>query len=254
MLCWFRPNRVEAAGGDDFIITVDTSYTGTTTNTQFSIQTFSSETYNYNVDCDNDGNNEITGAIGAYTCNYPSAGIYTIRISDNVGDGTGFPRIYFNNDGDKEKLTSIDQWGTGKWTSMENAFFGCSNMTYAATDAPDLSSVTNFVQMFRLASSFNGDIGAWNTSTITNMGYMFFGASAFNQDIGSWNTSMVTDMSYMFRDATVFNQDISGWDTGSVTNFRYLFNNATAFNQNLNSWDTSSVTSMDSTFYNAYDF
>ena len=55
---------------------------------------------------------------GDYTCNYAAAGTYTVRIKDNTGAGTGFPRIYFNISGDKRKLLTIEQWGKGKWTSM----------------------------------------------------------------------------------------------------------------------------------------
>ena len=83
------------SGADDFVITVKTDNPGTSSNTQFTIPTYSGETYNYNVDCDNDGLDEATAQTGNYTCSYASAGTYTISIKDNSGAGTGFPRIYF---------------------------------------------------------------------------------------------------------------------------------------------------------------
>jgi uncharacterized repeat protein (TIGR02543 family) len=231
---------------NDFVITVKTDNTGTSGSTQFTIPTTGSG-YNYNVDCNSDSSNEATAQTGDYTCNYGAAGTYTIHIIDNSGAGTGFPRIFFNNGGDRLKLLTIAQWGTGKWTAMADAFWGCSNMTMTATDVPDLSGVTNMASMFREASSFNGNIGSWNTSTVTNMAYLFSGASAFNGNIGSWNTANVTGMYAMFNNASAFNQDISGWNTGSVTNMGYMFS-ASAFNQPIGSWNTANVTDMGGMF------
>jgi len=60
--------------------------------------------------------------MGNVTHNFGVAGTYTIRIR-----GT-FPRIFFNNGGDRQKLLDVQQWGALAWTSMNNAFLGCSNL------------------------------------------------------------------------------------------------------------------------------
>lgn len=237
----------------DFIITVKSDNVGITSNTQFTVPTTGSG-YNYNVDCDNDGTNDATGIIGNYTCNYPSAGIYTIRISDNSGLGIGFPRIYFNGGGDKDKLLTVENWGTGHWTSMSRAFYGCSNMTFTASDAPDLSNVTDISLMFYNASNFNQYIGGWDTSNVTNMSYMFYNAPVFNQNIGSWVTASVTDMRYMFYNDSAFNQGISGWNVANVTRMGGMFCKAISFNKDISGWNTSNVTDMSSMFFGATSF
>jgi surface protein len=80
-----------------------------------------------------------------------------------------FPRIYFGNTGDRNKLLSIDQWGDIEWTNMEAAFYGCENIQILASDAPDLSKVGNMIHMFRNAIHFNSNINHWNTNNVTSM-------------------------------------------------------------------------------------
>ena len=155
-------------------------------------------------------------------------------------------------DGEREtnaqKLQTIQQWGAIQWASMARAFEGAVNMTYAATDTPDLSQVTSMWRMFRNAVQFNGDIGDWEVSSVTDMGFMFQLAESFNQDIGDWEVSGVTSMRAMFNAARSFDQDISGWDVSSVTDMRFMFALAESFNQDIGDWEVSSVTNMRSMF------
>jgi len=235
--------QVSYAKAQDFITTWQT----TMINENITIPT-NGGGYNYMVDW---GDGTFTaGETGDATHNYTTPGVYTVSIS---GD---FPRIYFVNSADRDKILTIEQWGNIVWTSMENAFTGCTNINIVnpTIDTPDLSNVTNLEWMFSDASSFNGDISGWNTSNITTMSTMFSGAMSFNQDISSWNVSNVTDMSYMFLNADIFNQDISGWNVSNVIDMQFMLAGSHLFNQDIGSWDVSSVTNMQGLFLQANVF
>ena len=91
-------------------------------------------------------------------------------------------------------------------------------------------------------STFNSNIGFWDTSNVTSMNNLFKYARQFNQDIGGWDISKVTSFSATFMAANNFNQDISNWDTSSLTNMYSMFREAGDFNQDIGGWDTSNVT------------
>ena len=216
-----------------------TTWRTTTANESITIPTTGTG-YNYVVHW-GDGSSE-SGKRGNATHTYARAGDYTVSI------GGDFPRIYFNNEGTKSKIRDVTQWGNIAWTSMEGAFYGANNLTVTATDAPDLAGVTSMWNMFRSASTFNQDIGNWNTASVEDMDYMFHGATAFDQDISGWNTATVRFMESMFRGATAFNQDIGNWNTASVRFMESMFNGATSFNQNISRWNVEAVTEMESMF------
>src|SRR5690606_19186578 len=102
---------------------------------------------------------------------------------------------------DRNKLISVDQWGAVQWQSMSRSFAGLENLEINATDAPNLSQVTDLSYMFYGSPKVNADFSNWNTSSVTNMSHMFASAISFNGNLAGWNTSSVTDMSNMFEDA-----------------------------------------------------
>ena len=182
------------------------------------------------------------------THTYADPGNHTVRISKDI---TG---IYLNNHADAPNLRSIDQWGDAEWRSIYSSFMGASNMVLHATDAPDLSRVTNTSYMFLNASSFDGDLSAWDLSHVASMTGMFWGASSFDGDISSWNVSAVTNMNSMFQYASTFNGDISSWNVSAVTDMNYMFSDASTFNGDISDWDVSAVTDMHRMFHSAFKF
>ncbi|WP_108425632.1 BspA family leucine-rich repeat surface protein [Flagellimonas amoyensis] len=212
---------------------------------ELKIATDNSLSYDYTIDW-GDGTEEKITLSTSPTHIYASSGTYTVAIKGV------FPKInMINEDGYALKLMSIEQWGSNSWESMNGAFGYCANMVYNATDVPDLSKVTDMSYMFYEASSFNGEIGNWNTSIATSMESMFFGATSFNKDIVNWDTSNVTTMATMFFGATSFDQPLGDWDVSSVTTMSGMFRDAAAFNQNLGGWDLSNITSLNNMFNNS---
>ncbi|MBE9549647.1 MAG: BspA family leucine-rich repeat surface protein [Proteobacteria bacterium] len=230
---------VQALPSDDFVTAWKTDNPGRTNNTSVEILTRGGS---YDVDWNNDGVFDQFNLVGPITHDYGVAGTYTIRIRG------AYTSIYFGNDGDNEKLLSLDQWGTKSWTSMESAFYKAKNLNILAVDIPDFSVVTNMESMFSGATSANPDTSGWDTAAVTNMGRMFNGATSANPDTSGWDTAAVTYMGQMFWGATSANPDTSGWDTAAVTNMGGMFNGATSANPDTSIWDTAAVTSMSGMF------
>jgi len=234
--------------------------------------------YQYNIDWGDGTTDENVTEIKTHT--YANEGNYSIKISGN------YPHYSSENDRNYiyGKLVDITQWGDNEWKSMYNSFGGryLKEFTISATDAPNLSAVTNISYMFARADfdstfnspigdwdvsnitnmsnvfsdarEFNQDLSSWDVSNVTNMSNMFSGAINFNQDIGSWNTSNVTDMSSIFRGAKAFNQDISSWDISKISSMYYMFAYTDSFNQDLSNWNTSNVSNMAGVFNKAKEF
>ncbi|WP_271767119.1 BspA family leucine-rich repeat surface protein [Aquimarina algiphila] len=232
----------------DFFIT---TWQTTIANESITIPTTGSG-YNYSIDW-GDGTIEA-GFTGNATHEYVVAGAYTVKIT---GD---FPRIYFNNTGDRNKISSIEQWGNIAWRNFQYAFSGCTQLKINAIDAPDLSNVTNLNNMFRSCTSLDTpDFSNWDTSTITTMKEMFYRANNFDGNIANWDVGKVISFELMFYEAFKFNQNISSWNIGEfvstkIINMNSMFSTATSFNQPIGNWELSKVSNIRSMFFRAAAF
>lgn len=236
---------------EPFITTWNTSIPGYTPDTQIF---FPGKGRNYTIEWESVVDTSIratwVGTDSEYIT-FPAPGIYRVMVTPGSGS---FRQIEFNNELDRHKLVSIDQWGDISWQSMENAFYGCSNMNVLAIDTPNLFNVFSMANMFNGCIAFNAPIGHWATGHVRTMESLFSGAGQFNQDIGDWNTSAVTTMEDMFRGAVQFNQDIGKWDTGNVFHFSGMFYEARSFNQDIGEWNMDKASSLREMFYDAEVF
>ena len=204
---------------------------------------------------DANGQEKVNETVTVADANHPyifkptEDGIYTVTAGSE-----GVERIQTENRNYKE-LIEVVQFGTVEWTSMEDAFQRCLNMTFAADiDIPNLSRVTSMLGMFFECKAFNSSLTGWDVSHVTNMWSMFYNCTSFNQSLTGWDVSKVTDMSYMFSDCTSFNQSLTGWDVSNVTDMSQMFSDCTSFNQPLTGWDVSNVTDMSQMFFGCTSF
>ena len=263
---------IAKAQTDPFITVWKTDNPGTSEDNQIIISGTGTDYLIEWEEVGNEANNGSETGTDEHTVTFPSAGTYRVKIS---GD---FTRIEFNNQGDKEKILDIEQWGDIVWSSFARAFYGCRNLTVNSTDAPDLASVTNLSRMFWGINDMGGELSEWDVSNIKNMSGMFLGNrnlsygisawdvssvedmsnmfqnSRFNQDLSNWDVSHVKDMSFMFDGLFGFESDLSSWDVSSVTDMAHMFSSCFSFNSDLSGWDVSNVTNMNYMFGYAYDF
>ncbi|MFK8009411.1 MAG: BspA family leucine-rich repeat surface protein [Saprospiraceae bacterium] len=233
-----------------FITTWKTDHDGISNSTSITIPIDSTinHIYNYDVDWNNDGIFDELGITSSVTHNFGSEGIYTIQIR---GD---FPRIYFNNEGDKAKILDISQWGDIEWKFMTSAFKGCENLNISATDAPDLSNITSLQTTFSGCTSLNANIENWNVGNISNFYFAFASCSNFNQPLDNWDMSSATNLQRMFIGCSSFNQPLNNWDVSNVTHFGAMFSGCSVFDQPLNNWDVSNGIYMGLMFTGANEF
>jgi hypothetical protein len=143
-------------GSVPFIMQVKTDNAGTSLTDQFTIPLGSAPAvYNF-VWKTSDGTSGSHSSNSDLTLTFPSgAGTYLIYI---YGE---FPRIVFDNGGDRQKLIDVTQWGNIQWWNFNDAFFGCVNCAWSVTDIPDIRLVTNWTNAFRDTPFNQSNFSQW---------------------------------------------------------------------------------------------
>jgi hypothetical protein len=214
----------------NFVSTWDTTKAGSASDTVV-LPLLSGGTYSGTIDWGDTSTSVLSYANRSHT--YASGGVYTITISGTI---SGFK---FANGGDKLKIGNVSNWGNLTITT-DQAFFGCTNLTATATDAPIISTTT-LSYTFYGCSNFNGYVNDWDVSGVSNGERIFMLATSFNQDLNNWNTSSFTTIANMFTGALSFNGNLSGWDLSLVTGATGFLQNTSFNNSSINLWDVSNI-------------
>jgi hypothetical protein len=161
---------------------------------------------------------------------YASSGIYTVRTSGNLTQ----IRYADQRERDRKKLIRISQWGDIAWTSFNTAFMHCSNLEVTATDAPDLSNVTDLHSMFRLARAFNSPINHWDVSNVTSFNRMFYTATAFDQNLDTWDITNVSNMLNFMTQTGVSTANYDAILIGWEATLQAAYPNGTGYTLSIN--------------------
>jgi hypothetical protein len=159
----------------------------------------------------------LTSAPGNVAHTYPAPGVYIIRCWEFWPGG--FPRVYFNNGGDKAKVLEIMQWGQNTWTTFLNAFFGCSNMVITANDGwrAKTSTVQSMQAMFRGCTALK-PFQPFDTRAVNDMSSLLNSCTAMTS-FPFTKTSLVTNFTNMCTVCTgMVGYDFPTLDMRSITN------------------------------------
>ena len=212
---FFENNVLQQQPFKPMIIVVDTTKAGSASNT-FVLPIIKDTTETVKIYW-GDGTNS-TGVNGNNTHVYAASGIYTVKIESRLFGG-----IYFNNLGDKAKITKIANFGQGVSRLNISSFYGCSSLL--SIDIGNIvSNGTNAYAMFSGCTALT-TVPLLNLSSVTNAYAMF--AYCPVTTVPLFDLSKVTNAPYMFYQCTALTT-VPLFDLSKVTNASYMFYQCTA--------------------------
>ena len=195
---FFENNVLQQQPFKPMIIVVDTTKAGSASNT-FVLPIIKDTTETVKIYW-GDGTNS-TGVNGNNTHVYAASGIYTVKIESRLFGG-----IYFNNLGDKAKITKIANFGQGVSRLNTGSFYGCSSLL--SIDIGNIvSNGADASNQYRGCTALT-TVPLFNLSSVTDAFAMFYGCASLTT-VPLLNLSSVTDARYMFSGVTLTTQSYS---------------------------------------------
>lgn len=207
---FFKRIVLERPAAKPMIIVVDTTKAGSASNT-FVLPIAINATETAYADWGDGVINPLVS--GNNTHVYATSGVYTIKIYSKV-----FWGVYFNNGGDKAKITQILSWGDGLFRNAVTAFRGCTNLTFIAQN---IKLLANSAQSMHQSNTGLLAAPNYNLPRVTNTSYMYTSCSSI-QTAAAINMSRVTNAANMHQANTALTS-IPFYDLSAATNVSFMF-------------------------------
>ena len=179
---FFENNVLQQQPFKPMIIVVDTTKAGSASNT-FVLPIIKDVTEVVKIYWGDDTNS--TGVNGDNTHVYAASGIYTVKIESRLFGG-----IYFNNLGDKAKITKIANYGQGVSRSNIGSFYGCSSLL--SIDIGNIvSNGADASNQYRGCAALT-TVPLLNLSSCTNASNMFSGVTLTTQSYSDFLVNLAT--------------------------------------------------------------
>ena len=213
---FFENNVLQQQPFKPMIIVVDTTKAGSASNT-FVLPIIKDVTEVVKIEWGDD--TKSIGVNGNNTHVYAASGIYTVKIESRLFGG-----IYFNNGGDKAKITKIANYGQGVSRLNISSFYGCSSLL--SIDIGNIvSNGTDASKHYRGCTALT-TVPLFNLSSVTSTRLMFYQCTALTT-VPLFNLSSVTDAYAMFSYCSSLTT-IPLLDLSSVTSTDSMFYQCTA--------------------------
>ena len=208
---FFENNVLQQQPFKPMIIVVDTTKAGSASNT-FVLPIIKAASEVVKIYW-GDGTNS-TGVNGNNTHVYAASGIYTVKIESRLFGG-----IYFNNLGDKAKITKIANYGQGVSRLNIGSFYGCSSLLSI--------DIGNIVSNGAVASNqYRGTalttVPLLNLSNCTNATNMFYGVTLTTQSYSDFLINLAT---LPFQSGVSFHGGNSKYNPAAAIARAYLISN-----------------------------